>query len=124
MKKMLVVLAALCLYPGMSFSADAVQSQDQVRQRIYGSQLMTPQERMEYRSKMRSMKTREEREAFRREHHKQMQERAKERGMKLPDMPQQGMMRGRGPDGMGPPGQGMGGGMGGGMGPGRGMGGN
>lgn len=78
---------------------------------VYGWQLMTPQERTQYREKMRTLKTREERQAFRREHHKQMQERAKERGVKLPDEP-----RPHG-NGMGP-GNGMG--QGNGMGPGGG----
>lgn len=110
MKRTLVFLAVLGLFPGASFAADEVQ-QSQVQQRIYGSQLMTREERAEYRAKMRSLKTREEREAFRREHHEQMQERAKAKGMQLPDMPRSG-------GGMGP-----GGGMGGGMGPGGGMGG-
>ena len=111
MKKVLVFVVALGLFQGAVYAAE----QDQAKPRIYGSQLMSPQERMEYRSKMRSMKTREEREAFRKEHHKQMMERAKERGVQLPDTPpRDGMRRGMGP----------GGGMGGGMGPGRGMGGN
>ncbi len=86
---------------------------------IYGSQLMTRQERIEYRNQMRTMKTQEERNAFRLEHHKKMQERAKEKGMTLPDNPPAaggGMGPGMG-GGMGP---GMGGGMGGGMGPGMG----
>jgi hypothetical protein len=91
---------------------------------IYGSQLMTRQERMEYRNQMRSMKTQEERNAFRLEHHKKMQERAKERGLTLPDTPPAGGGgMGPGGGGMGPGGGGMGpggGGMGPGMGGGRG----
>ena len=39
------------------------------------------------------MKTKEEREKYRMEHHKKMQERAKQRGVTLPDEPQQ---RGKG----------------------------
>ncbi len=120
MKRSLILLVALGLPLGTAIAADEVQ---QTRQQVYGSQLMTPQERMEYRSKMRSMKTREEREAFRMEHHKQMQERARERGVQLPDMPPQGMRRGMGPGGGMGGGMGPGGGMGGGMGPGGGMGG-
>jgi hypothetical protein len=74
---------------------------------IYGSQLMTQQERMEYRNQMRAMKTQEERNAFRLEHHTRMQERARERGLTLPDSPPAGG------GGMGPgPGGGMGGGRG------------
>lgn len=92
---------------------------------IYGSQLMTPEERLEYRDKMRSLKTPEERQAMRLEHHQAMQARAKERGIALPDAPPAGghpMMRGpRGKgQGMGGPGPGMGRGMGPGTGPGPG----
>lgn len=92
-----------------SFAADAP---------IYGSQLMSNQERVEHRNKMRSAKTAEEREQVRLQHHEQMQLRAKEQGVTLPDTPPaQGGGQGRG---MGP-GGGMGGmGSGGGMGPGRG----
>lgn len=62
---------------------------------MYGHQLMTDAERTEYRAKMRALKTPQEREAFRAEHHKLMQERAKERGVTLPDMPaHQGMGKG------------------------------
>jgi hypothetical protein len=79
---------------------------------IYGSQLMTRQERIEYRNQMRSMKTQEERNAFRLEHHNRMQERAKERGLSLPDAPPaRGGGMGPGGGGMGP-GPGMGGGRG------------
>jgi len=69
---------------------------------VYGSQLMTRQERIEHRNAMRTMKTPEERNAYREAHHKQMQERAKEKGVILPDMPPvQGMggMGGMGPQG-------------------------
>lgn len=69
------------------------QQQIQSQQRIYGSQLMTPQERMNYRQRMRQAKTVEECNQIRAEHHKQMQERAKARGITLPDMPP--AMRGR-----------------------------
>lgn len=93
---------------------DRVQQRDQ--DRIFGSQLMTQQERIEYANRMRSMKTEQERQAFRLEHHKQMQDRARERGVTLPDEPPQ--VPGRA---MGGPGAGMG--PGGGMGPGSGAGG-
>jgi hypothetical protein len=82
---------------------------------IYGSQLMTNQERIEHRNQLRAAKSAEEREQIRLRHHEQMQLRAKERGVALPDTPPaQGGGMGRQ---MGP-----GGGMGG-MGPGGGMGG-
>lgn len=84
---------------------DRDQTQLRDRDQIYGSQLMTEQERIEHRNKIRSMKTVKEREAYQLEHHKRMQERAKEKGITLPDEPP---MR---PGSMGP---------GGGMGPGPG----
>lgn len=87
---------------------ERVQKRDTKEERIYGSQLMTREERLEHREKLRSAKTREERQQIRKEHHAQMKERAKERGVTLPDDPP---AAGQGPgQGMG----GMGGGMGGG----------
>lgn len=77
---------------------------------IYGYQLMTQQEREEHRLKMRSFHTEKEREAYRMEHHKRMQERAKERGVTLPDEPMP--RRGMGPGGGMGPGNGMGTGKG------------
>ncbi len=56
-------------------------------QPIYGSQMMTNQERMEHRTKMNAAKTPQELEQVRLEHHEQMQLRAKERGVTLPDTP-------------------------------------
>ena len=104
----------------IAMGQDQVQQQDQIRQQdqqqIYGSQLMTQQERNAYRARMRSANTLEEREKIRAEHHEQMKLRAKERGITLPDEPP---ARG---GGMGP-GGGMMGPGGGGMGPGGGMGG-
>lgn len=82
-------------------------SQVFAQQQIYGSQLMTQQERIEHRAKMQSMKTMEERERYRIEHHKKMQERAKQQGVTLPDEPSMPGMGG---------GRGMGGGPGGGRG--------
>ena len=97
---------------------DRLQTPDQTRDQdqVYGSQLMTQEERNAYRNRMRAVKTEQEREQIRKEHHEQMKVRAKEKGMTLPDEPP---ARGRG---MGP-GKGMGPGTGpggGGMGPGMG----
>ncbi len=72
------------------------QAQDQ--EYIYGSQLMTEQERAEHRAKMRAAKTDQEREKIRLDHHKKMQARAKERGVTLPDEPlPRGGGKGKGP---------------------------
>jgi len=62
---------------------------------IYGSQLMTAQERDEYRARMRNAKTQAERDRIRAEHHAAMQERAKDKGVTLPDQPR-GPSRGQG----------------------------
>ncbi len=78
-----------------------IQTQTKAQERIFGSQLMTEEERNEYRERMRSAKTEQERERIRAEHHERMRARAKERGVQIPDEP--------------PP-------KGGGMGPGKGMG--
>lgn len=119
-----ISIAALALFLGMAGimpghaadQADQTRDQSQVRDqdRIYGSELMTRQERIEYRNHMRTLKTQQEREAFRLDHHKQMQERAQAQGKTLPDMPPAGMGPG---SGMGP-GMGPGSGMGSGTGPG------
>lgn len=80
---------------------------------IFGSQMMSAEERLEHRDRMRAARTLEERERIRAEHHEQMLKRAKERGVTLPEEPP---MRGgamMGPGGGMAPGGGMGGGMGG-----------
>jgi len=102
----------------LSLSAPLAMAQEEP---IYGQQLMTEQERAEHREQMRNLRTEEEREAFRQEHHERMQERARERGVTLPEEPGQrgkGMNQGQGQKkGMG---QGQGKGMGGGKGSGQG----
>lgn len=114
-----VTILALSLGMALSASAFAADpARDQTRttqqmqdqERIYGSEMMTQQERYEYQTRMRALNTEQEREAFRLEHHKAMQARAKAMGKTLPDMPPAGYGPGMGP-GMGP-GSGMGGGMG------------
>ncbi len=97
---------------------EQAKTQTQQQEPIYGSQLMTQQERNAHRAKMRAAKTDQEREQIRLEHHKQMQERAKERGVTLPDVPP-ASGKGMGPGSSMGPGPGIGGGMG----PGSGMGG-
>ena len=101
-----VLFIALSLPPGLAFTADPPEQ-------IYGSQLMTQQERIEYRAKLRAAKTVEERERIRKEHHERMKERAEAHGMVLPDEPPargSGMKSGGG--GMGSGGGGMGPGSG------------
>ena len=59
----------------------------QQQDKIYGSQLMTPQERLEHRNKMLAAKTVEEREQIRKAHHEKMKQRAKKQGITLSDEP-------------------------------------
>ncbi len=108
MKRRLIVsalAAALSLSAEFALAADPEpakeQAQTQKQEQIYGSQLMTPQERADHRARMRAAKTAEERQQIRKEHHEQMKARAKERGMTLPDEPP-AMGGGVGPSGMGP----------------------
>ena len=72
----------------------SVHAQDQTRVQtqtpIFGSQLMTRAERTAYQTKMRSLKTTAEKDAFRLEHHELMKVRAAEKGITLPDAPMTG----------------------------------
>ncbi len=104
-----LLVAACAVAAPVAGAADQQRQQEQTQahERIYGSDLMTPQERNEYRAQMRALKTQEEREQFRKEHHEKMKARAKERGVQLPDEPPaQG--RGMGPRYGDAPGAGMG----------------
>lgn len=97
---------ALAFTAAISLQNEAVaQGPDQ----IYGSQLMTEQERLEYRERLRAATTAEERERIRAEHHERMQERAEERGVTLPEEPP---MRGKDRGGGQGAGQGVGQGTG------------
>jgi len=74
----------------MSVGVDVLaqdQAQTQTQVQIYGSQLMTAAERTEYQSKMRTLKTDKERDAFRLDHHEKMKVRAAEKGVTLPNSP-------------------------------------
>ena len=121
------LLAALLVASGGALAADAAQEP------IFGSQLMSEQERTVHRARMWAAQSDEARNAIRAEHHEQMRARAQERGVTLPETPPArgaGMGQGRGM-GQGPalgpgrgagPGAGPGAGQGRGMGPGQGMG--
>jgi hypothetical protein len=100
---------------------DKLQTQDRTQDMIYGSQLMRQAERNQYRAQMRNLKTAQEREAFRLQHHEQMKVRAQEKGVVLPDHPPMGGA-GLGPRVGAGVGAGMGSGAGNGAGPGAGAG--
>jgi hypothetical protein len=82
--------------PGPRWDQEAEQSFRM--RRGMGRQLMTQEEWQEHQKKMRSM-TPEERSRYREETHKQMMERAKEKGITIPDTPGPGP---RGPKGPAP----------------------
>lgn len=69
---------------------DRTMDGDQTQDQIYGSQLMTQQERVEYRARMRAAQNDAEREMIRQEHHERMRARAKARGVNIPKEPPAG----------------------------------
>jgi hypothetical protein len=81
-----VLLAALTLSLAHAAPPPAPAA-SAVAEPIYGSQLMTDQERSVFRARMWAAKTPEERERIRAEHHAEMQKRAQERGITLPETP-------------------------------------
>jgi len=83
----LAILAIVATTSSLWFDAANAQDQLQTQVQIYGSQLMTVAERTEYQSKMRSLKTDKERDAFRLDHHDKMTVRAVEKGVTLPNSP-------------------------------------
>ena len=101
------------LLTAFALFTSGVHAQDQTRDqvRIFGSQLMTETELSAYQSKMRSLKTSKEKEAYRLEHHALMQQRATEKGITLPSTPtgpgpaSQGNSAGGGAKGKGPAGK-------------------
>lgn len=108
MKPLSILAFSLLMALGAPVPA-AADSHMRASERVYGSEMMTRQERSEYHDRMRALKTEQEREAFRQEHHQKMQERAKAQGKSLPDMPPADRGPGMGPGGgkgMGPGGRG------------------
>lgn len=96
-----LMASIILIHSGSAFAADQIRARQSVQlqqsERIYGSQLMSEQERLDFRSRMSSAKSLEEQERIRSEHHEQMKLRAAERGVSLPDQ-----MPARGGRGMGP----------------------
>ncbi len=84
----LAILAIFATTSSLWFGVAQAQDQVQAQVQIYGSQLMTSAERTEYQSKMRTLKTDKERDAFRLDHHETMKVRAAEKGATLPETPQ------------------------------------
>jgi len=79
------VILISSLFSGLAVSAEPAKPE--APKPAYGSQIMTPQERAEHRQKMRAAKNVKEREQIRKEHHEEMKESAKEKGVTLPENP-------------------------------------
>lgn len=108
MSRSITVMALVCAAvasSGATAEENPATGQGQMRQQgqVRGRDLMSPDELAQHREKMRSMKTEEERRAYQAEQHRKMQERAKEKGLTLPDQPGQGPGMGRGRQGRGGP---------------------
>ena len=98
----LAILAIVATTSSLWFGAAQAQDQVQAQVQIYGSQLMTTAEGTQYQSKMRTLKTDKERDAFRLDHHETMKVRAAEKGVTLPEMPQGAGSKSNGGYGGGP----------------------
>ena len=89
--RVLILAGALILLGAavVSGAQEQARSKDTLQQQedVYGWQMMSEQERHEHQQQMREMKTEPEREAFRKQHHEKMQERARQQGLTLPDSP-------------------------------------
>ena len=96
---LIVPVAALTLGFGL-LVASPMNAAHAQQEQIYGRELITERERSELQARMRAATSAEEREQIRWEHHIRMQERAKERGVVLPDeAPMFGMRQRPGQDG-------------------------
>lgn len=79
---MTILLAAALLMA--SVSAEARGPWRASEENTRGWQLMTPEERIEHQARVRGFKTLDECRAYQVEHHRLMEQRARERGMSLP----------------------------------------
>lgn len=80
----LLLAAALLAIGGPAAAAERAAPQ---RERIYGSDLMTHAERERYRARLRHAKTDEAANKVRGDHNRAMQQRARKRGVTLPEAP-------------------------------------
>jgi hypothetical protein len=77
-------------------SGSLAQEEPREKTPVMGWQLMSEQERDQYRTAMRALQTEEERTAMRAKHHEEMRARAKEQGVELSETPGPRGPRGRG----------------------------
>lgn len=62
------------------------QFRHEERERVFGWELMSAEERRAHRQTMRSFRTAKERDAYRRQHHARMKKRAEEAGLKIQEL--------------------------------------
>ncbi len=78
-----LLLTWMTCAPAIAVDKDDFWQDD--RRQLYGDELMSPEERQAYRQKMWDLKTDSERERYRSDHREQMKERARDRGIVLPE---------------------------------------
>lgn len=87
MNKLTIITVALALATSLAAGSTLARGPWAANKgNTVGWQLMTPEERTEHQTKMRSFKTYDECKAYQEENHKQMEVRAKEKGVTLPAM--------------------------------------
>ncbi|NJD07622.1 MAG: hypothetical protein FIA97_14160 [Methylococcaceae bacterium] len=106
-KTIVIAIALATLSGGVAAEPTPAPEAAPAAQTVRGRDLMTPDEWREHRKKLQSLATPAERQAYRAEHRKMLEARAKEKGLILRDGP--GWRSGRMP---GPKGGGAGGGAG------------
>lgn len=82
--RIITAVSAFAILAATSLAIPAIAQQGD---QVFGRQLMTQEEIQEHRRLMQGAKTQQEREQIRAEHHERMKERAKQRGITLPDEP-------------------------------------
>ena len=97
---------ALALAIGLALAAEPAETPPPAKEQVYGSQLMTQQERAAHRARVMAATTPEAKALIRAQQHERMKERARQLGLEMPDTPP-ALAGGRGPGpgpcvGMGP----------------------
>ena len=91
-RRLFIMLMGGAALGGISTLVQAA-SREVDKEHIFGSELMTEEERNEYRERLRTAKTEQEREQIRSEHRNKMQECARDRGVTMKEKPPAGGRR-------------------------------
>jgi len=79
-----LIIRSLCIAGFLSLTMPVMANEVEP---IYGSQLMTQQERLDHQAQMRAAKTPQAKQQLRQMHHQKMKLRAQKKGIVLPDTP-------------------------------------